>query len=98
MAVLRGSRNVVNCAGRLGSAGSLSGCQAALLPASASPSNYPFYRPCPLCPHNPPPVLQCVLTPAAPYMPKTNEEIVAETDRQVGWGGAGIEEGGNSGV
>ena len=29
-------------------------------------------------------VLQCVLTPAAPYMSKTNEEIAAETDRQVG--------------
>lgn len=28
-------------------------------------------------------VLQCVLTPADPYMPKTNEEIAAETDRQV---------------
>ena len=28
--------------------------------------------------------LQCVLTPADPYMPKTNEEIAAETDRQVG--------------
>ena len=27
--------------------------------------------------------LQCVLTPADPYMPKTNEEIAAETDRQV---------------
>jgi hypothetical protein len=28
--------------------------------------------------------LQCVLTPAAPYMSKTNEEIAEETDRQVG--------------
>ena len=29
-------------------------------------------------------LLQCVLTPAAPYMAKSNEEIAAETDRQVG--------------
>lgn len=28
-------------------------------------------------------LMQCVLTPADPYMPKTNEEIAAETDRQV---------------
>jgi zeta-carotene desaturase len=31
-------------------------------------------------------LLQCVITPAAPYMPWTNEQIVEETDRQVGWG------------
>ena len=28
-------------------------------------------------------LMQCVLTPADPYLPKTNEEIVAEVDRQV---------------
>lgn len=28
-------------------------------------------------------LMQCVLTPADPYMPKPNEEIVAEVDRQV---------------
>lgn len=28
-------------------------------------------------------LMQCVLTPADPYMPKTNEEIAAEVDRQV---------------
>ena len=27
--------------------------------------------------------MQCVITPAAPYMPWTNEAIAAETDRQV---------------
>lgn len=29
-------------------------------------------------------LMQCVITPAAPYMPWTNEQIAAETDRQVG--------------
>lgn len=28
-------------------------------------------------------LMQCVLTPADPYMPKTNEEIAAEVDKQV---------------
>lgn len=28
-------------------------------------------------------LMQCVITPAAPYMPWTNEQIAAETDRQV---------------
>jgi len=27
--------------------------------------------------------MQCVITPAAPYMPWTNEAIAAETDKQV---------------
>jgi hypothetical protein len=27
--------------------------------------------------------MQCVLTPADPYMPKSNEEIAAEVDKQV---------------
>lgn len=27
-------------------------------------------------------LMQCVITPAAPYMPWTNEAIAAETDRQ----------------
>lgn len=29
-------------------------------------------------------LLQCVITPAAPYMPWTNEAIATETDKQVG--------------
>lgn len=29
-------------------------------------------------------LMQCVITPAAPYMPWTNEAIAAETDKQVG--------------
>lgn len=29
-------------------------------------------------------LMQCVITPALPYMPWTNEQIAAETDRQVG--------------
>ncbi len=28
-------------------------------------------------------LMQCVITPAAPYMPWTNEQIAAETDKQV---------------
>jgi len=32
-------------------------------------------------------LMQCVITPAAPYMPWTNEAIAAETDKQVGGGG-----------
>jgi zeta-carotene desaturase len=28
-------------------------------------------------------LMQCVITPAAPYMSWTNEQIAAETDRQV---------------
>jgi zeta-carotene desaturase len=28
-------------------------------------------------------LMQCVITPAAPYMPWTNEAIAAETDKQV---------------
>ena len=28
-------------------------------------------------------LMQCVITPAAPYMPWTNEDIAAETDKQV---------------
>lgn len=40
-------------------------------------------------------LMQCVITPAAPYFPWTNEAIAAETDKQVGswWyamGGLGI--------
>jgi zeta-carotene desaturase len=31
-------------------------------------------------------LMQCVITPAAPYMPWTNEAIAKETDRQVWWG------------
>lgn len=30
-------------------------------------------------------LLQCVITPAAPYMSWTNEAIAAETDKQVRW-------------
>jgi zeta-carotene desaturase len=33
-------------------------------------------------------LMQCVITPAAPYMPWTNEAIAAETDKQV-WGVTG---------
>lgn len=29
-------------------------------------------------------LMQCVITPAEPYLPKTNEEIAAELDKQVG--------------
>lgn len=34
-------------------------------------------------------LMQCVLTPADPYMPKSNEEIAAEVDKQVGGCGKG---------
>jgi uncharacterized protein with NAD-binding domain and iron-sulfur cluster len=34
-------------------------------------------------------LMQCVITPAAPYMPWTNEAIAAETDKQVGKQGGG---------
>jgi zeta-carotene desaturase len=44
-------------------------------------------------------LLQCVITPAAPYMPWTNEAIAAETDRQVrGAGNAGMWRGEGVGV
>ena len=34
--------------------------------------------------------VQCVLTPADSYMPKTNEEICAEVDKQASeWGSQG---------
>lgn len=35
-------------------------------------------------------LMQCVITPAAPYMPWTNEAIAAETDKQVGATGGGV--------
>lgn len=30
-------------------------------------------------------LMQCVLTPADPYLPLTNEAIAAEVDKQVRW-------------
>lgn len=66
-------------------------------PATQSDLLSPTATPIPTLTHT----LQCVLTPADPYMPRSNEEIAAEVDKQArggtgppatglrGWGGGG---------